>query len=124
MNIMLLFGHLFGDFFFQTKSMAENKYLSGKKGFLCCSLHTLIYTLTVMVFAQNYAPIFFLGMFLPHWIVDRYSLGYQWMKLIGRGELLTNPQPDKPSFGPIIYVVIDQTMHLVCLYLLSLMSVN
>lgn len=118
MGAMLLFAHFLGDFFFQTKSMAENKYLSDRKGFFWCTLHSLIYTLTLVGFTQNLTPVFFLGVFLPHWIVDRYSIGYWWMRILGRGELLTNIQPNKPQFGPIIYVVIDQTIHIGSLHIL------
>ncbi len=118
MGAMIIFGHFLGDFFFQTKSMADNKRLSGKKGFFWCSLHALVYTITVAVFVQNFTPVFLLGVFVPHWLVDKNSLGYEWMKIIGRGDLLTNPDPSQLPFGPVIYVVIDQTIHLGSLYIL------
>ena len=109
--IKIILGHFVGDFFFQTKDMAGNKYLPGHKGFLWCSLHVFLYTSTVAVFTQNFSLIFLLGVFLPHWIVDRYRLAYHWMRFMGRAELLTNPEPNKAQFGPVIYVAMDQTIH-------------
>jgi hypothetical protein len=116
--ITVIFGHFVGDFFLQTKAMADNKYHSRMKGFFWCTVHVLVYTLTVAVFANNFAPLFLLGVYLPHWIVDKWSLAYHWMKLIGRGDLINNLNPQKVAFGAIIYVVIDQTIHLGCLYIL------
>ncbi len=116
--ITTLFGHLIGDFFFQFRVMADNKYLPGWRGFFWCSVHVLIYTLFVASFVQNFSLIFLVGVYLPHWFVDRYSLAYQWMRVTGGAPLIINSDPKKASFGAIIYVVIDQTIHLGCLYLL------
>jgi hypothetical protein len=116
--IAVIFGHFIGDFFLQTKAMADNKYHFGMKGFFSCTVHVLVYTLTVAVFANNFAPFFLLGVYLPHWIVDKWSLAYHWMKLIGRSDLINNSNQQKAAFGAIIYVVIDQTIHLGCLYIL------
>lgn len=114
----LLFGHFIGDFFFQTKEMANNKYLSGWKSFWWCNIHVVVYTITVAVFAGVYSPEFIVGVFMPHWIIDRYSLAYRWMKIIGRSYMLESPKPIDTSFGAIIYVVTDQTLHFICLYLI------
>ena len=114
----VMFGHFVGDFSLQPRVMADNKYQSGTKGFFWCTVHVLVYTLTVAVFANNFTPLFLLGVYLPHWIVDKWSLAYHWMKLIGRGDLITNPNSQKAAFGAVIYVVIDQTIHLGCLYIL------
>ena len=119
-NILIgvMFGHFVGDFFLQSRDMADNKYRSGWKGFLWCSIHVFVYTFVVAVFTDNFSPLFLLGVYLPHWIVDRWSLAFHWMKLIGRDDLINNHDPQKTSFGVIIYVVIDQTIHLGCLYIL------
>jgi len=118
MLIGTIFGHFIGDFFFQVRDMADNKYRAGWKGFLWCSIHVLIYTLVVAMFTGNFSLLFLLGVYLPHWIVDRWSLAFHWMKFIGRSDLINNSNPQKASFGVIIYVVIDQTIHLGCLYIL------
>lgn len=116
--IKAFFGHLVGDFFLQHREMANNKFLPGWKGSLWCSLHVLVYTLSVGVFVENFSPHFLLLVYLPHWIMDRYSIAFLWMRLIGRGDLLKSTKPSEASFGAIIYVVIDQTVHLGCLLIL------
>lgn len=116
--IHAVFGHLIGDFFLQNKDMANSKYRPGLKGLLWCSTHVLVYTLTVGLFVGNFSPLFLLGVYIPHWIVDRWSLAYHWMRVIGRGDLLKSDNPQEASFGGIIYVTIDQTIHLGCLYAL------
>lgn len=116
--IKLLFGHFIGDFLFQTRNMASNKYVSGWRGFSWCTIHILVYTLTMTLFTNIYSPIFIIGISIPHWIIDRYSLGYQWMKLIDRSYMLNSDKSIENSFGSIIYVVIDQTFHFICLYYL------
>lgn len=116
--VQAFFGHVVGDFFFQSAIMADNKYVPGKKGMLWCSVHVLVYTLSLAIFLGDFSPLFLLGVYVPHWIIDRWSLAYQWMKLIGRSDLIVSTDPKKASFGAIIYVVIDQTIHLGCLYVL------
>ena len=116
--INVLFGHFIGDFFLQHKLMAENKFLPGGKNFLWCTFHVAVYTVTVAVFAGNFSLQFLLGVFVPHFVADRWSLAYHWMQLINRSDLMGNSDPSKTSFGTVIYVVIDQTYHLGCLYIL------
>jgi len=116
--IRALFGHFIGDFFFQFRLMSDNKYLPGRKGFFWCSVHVLVYTIAVAVFVWNFSPLFLLGVYVPHWILDRYSIAYHWMKLLGRSSLINNQNPTKAAFGAIIYVTIDQTIHMGLLYAL------
>ncbi len=117
--IKILFGHLIGDFFFQTQTMADTKYRSGWIGVYWCSIHVLVYTFIVAISVSNFSLIFLLGVFVPHWIIDRYSLAHKWMILIGRGDLIKSNDSKSSSFGTIIYVVIDQTIHFGCLYALT-----
>lgn len=114
--VSILFGHIAGDFFLQTGSMADHKYRPGKIGALWCTAHVAVYTITVSAILGNFSVLFMLGVYIPHWIIDRWSLGYRWMILIGRGHLLKSNNPHNVAFGSIVYVVIDQTMHLICLY--------
>ena len=112
----LVLGHIIGDFFFQFSSMADNKYRTGLKGFLWCSIHVAVYTAFVASVSGNFSLIFLLAVYIPHWLVDRYSLAYKWMKFTGSAPLMMSMNPKDASFGAIIYVVIDQTIHLVSLY--------
>lgn len=118
--INVLFGHVVGDFFLQHRLMAENKHKPGWIGTSWCALHAAVYTITVAVFAGITTPVFLLGVAIPHWVADRYSLGYRWMQLIGRSNLITNSDPTQAAFGAIVYVTIDQTFHLGSLYVLLL----
>ena len=116
--LKVIFGHFIGDFLFQSKNMAEKKYKPGNKGLFWCSMHVLVYTFFVSVFVGNFSIIFLIGVFVPHWIIDRWSLAYRWMILLGRGDLLKSTDPKEISFGSIIYVVIDQVIHFGCLIIL------
>ncbi len=118
--VMTIFGHFVGDFFFQHKLMGENKFLPGTKNLVWCTFHVAVYTITVAVFAQNFTPLFLAGVFIPHLVADRYSFAYHWMCLLGRGDLMSHSNPQKASFGTVIYVVMDQTYHIGCLYILLL----
>lgn len=116
--ITILFAHVIGDFFLQHKLMAGNKYQKGAVGAYWCSIHVLVYTATIALCVGNYSPVFLLGVYVPHWVLDRWSLAYQWMRVLGRGDLITSSNPTEAAFGAIIYVVLDQTAHLTCLYVL------
>lgn len=118
--IMILFGHFIGDFFLQHKLMAENKFLPGTKNLYWCLFHVTVYTLTVAAFAEIFTPLFLVGVFIPHFVADRWSFAYHWMRLIGRGDLIRHENPTKAAFGAVIYVVIDQTYHVGCLCILLL----
>ena len=108
------FGHLIGDFFCQSSKMADNKYLPGVRGLGWCSAHVFIYTIILVVFVGNFDVWFGILVYVPHWLIDRYSLAYQWLRIIDRAHLLISNDPVKASFGAIIYVVIDQTLHAGC----------
>ncbi len=116
--VVLVIAHLIGDFMFQTTNMADRKYLAGWLGTLWCTLHVTIYTAGLAFALQSMSPYLLLGIFVPHWLIDRYSLSYHWMQLIGRAALLSHKHPTKAAFGAIIYVVTDQTLHLVSLTVL------
>jgi hypothetical protein len=116
--VMIVFGHFIGDFLFQHKLMADNKFLPGTKNLLWCTLHVAVYTTTVAVFAQSFTPLFLAGVFIPHLVADRYSFAYHWMRLLGREDLMGHTNTSKASFGTVIYVVIDQTYHIGCLFIL------
>lgn len=112
-NILsVLVGHLLGDFFFQTKRMADHKYLPGWKNAVWCAFHVSVYTLTVCTVARVWEPLFVAGVALPHFLIDRYSLARRWMHLTGSATLAKEIDPVKNAFGVVIYVVTDQTLHL------------
>jgi len=105
---LLLIGHWLGDYILQFHEMAIKKTSSN----MWCTYHSLVYTLciiSVLGFVWNFIyinPLSWLIIFLTHYPIDRYSIGYKIMKLKG-GPDFTNP------FAPIIYVLIDNGLHLI-----------
>jgi len=122
--INTVFGHFVGDFFLQHRLMADNKFKPGWKASLWCTLHVLVYTLTIAIFVGDYSLLFLLGVAVPHWIADRWSIAYHWMQVIDRDDLILNDDPTKAAFGAIIYVTLDQTFHLGSLYILISLTQN
>ncbi len=122
--IDLLLAHFIADFFFQTKNMAEQKYKLDKIGFMFCSFHIATYTIVVcaymFLFSENwnFSILFVIILAIPHWIIDRNSLAAKWMKIIERDNLFRSKDSLQVGFGAVIYVVIDQVMHILCLRIL------
>lgn len=101
--IYLLFGHIAGDFFFQSKNTAVNKSASN----LTALLHVSIYTICIIIFTLPYVNPGHLSVyyawvaiiFIPHYLIDRYSLADKWLKLINSRSLedfLMNGHKDIP----------------------------
>jgi len=140
--VNLLFGHLVGDYILQSKSIAVKK--SASNG--VATLHVAIYTLAVLLFTFPFHN-FHLGqyylwvaaIFVPHYLIDRYSLADKWLKLInGRSleDFFENGRKDIPisqyandadnkrdnyhilrgGFTTLVYTVTDNTFHLICLW--------
>ena len=105
---LLLIGHWLGDYILQSHDIATKKTASN----WWCVYHSLIYTLcviSVLGFFWNFIytnPLSWIIVFLTHYPIDRYSIGYKIMELKG-GPDFTNP------FAPIIYVWIDNGLHLI-----------
>lgn len=121
--ILALLGHLIGDYLLQTKRMALHKGDKNLKGILACSLHVFIYSVAVCLLLQTANPIVFILVYLPHWIIDRWSLANGWLKLI-RGRTFESAylSSDKYrefdiAFTSLVYAVADNTMHLLSLWL-------
>lgn len=147
MNIFvyLLFGHIIGDFFLQPKSMAVKKGASNRIAFA----HVFIYTGAVFLFTVYFLPnlnplekivgglSWYLIIFIPHFLIDRFSLADKWLKFInGRSleDFFENGHKDIPidklsvadkwenyhilrgGFTTIVYVMVDNTSHLICLW--------
>ena len=106
---LLLIGHWLGDYIFQTHEMATKKIADN----WWCALHSWIYAVCVIlvlvstgILPLSSVWISSLIVFLTHYPIDRYSIGYKIMELKG-GPDFTNP------FAPIIYVYIDNGLHLI-----------
>lgn len=114
----LILGHFIADFLFQTSEMANQKWRKTWSGFHWCNLHVLIYTLIICISVNRFEAVFAIGIFIPHWIIDRYSLAEKWMHMIKRSYLLKSESPLYLSLGVSLYIFIDQTLHFLCLKIL------
>lgn len=138
LGLGLLCGHLVGDYLLQNGWMAMNKanpllafnvydraerstaYRIEIIGHLACLTHCLIYTLAVWAFAFQW--ITYAGLctcFVAHFIMDRFALAKRWMMATEwhRG-FATGP------LAPWSIVVIDNTVHLVTLYVIALATIH
>jgi hypothetical protein len=99
--------------------MARGKSSSGLKGALICTAHVCIYTISVCVMMQTSDLFVIASVFIPHWIIDRWSLGEKWLKLI-RGRTIQQivkmegglERDFAAAFYAVVYTVVDNTFHL------------
>ena len=103
---MVFLLHVIADFGFQPRRLAQNKYRNLK----LIVVHVLMYT-AVVGFAVGYDPLLLLAIAVPHGIIDYFGLGGRW--LVAQGA------PRDPAewneWDRIVYVVLDQTLHVLCL---------
>jgi hypothetical protein len=122
----IFFGHFIGDYLFQTDWMATNKQQKTWTGLWACLIHCIVYALTMTVTMSCIGILswqIFVIAFLSHYPIDRYGLANKWMKMIG-----STPPVDvfkienyqtreiRKMFSPIVYVVSDNTMHLLLMF--------
>lgn len=123
MFINAVLGHFVGDYLLQTKEMALTKSAKTFYGLWMSVLHSSIYTLAVCLFTWKFAPLFVALVFLTHWPIDRWSLGTKWLQMIrGRDILRAYESKEKYheidlAFSCLVYAVVDNTLHLVLLWL-------
>lgn len=125
----IVLGFLAGDYLFQSTKMALKKSEKGWCGMMWCTLHCFIVTVCICLFlwaATSFAVAFnpFLAglIFLSHWLIDRWSLGFKWLKMIrGRDFIKAFHSKEKyrdidVAFSCFVYAVVDNTMHLILLW--------
>jgi Protein of unknown function (DUF3307) len=130
-NMML--GHFVGDYLLQNQWMAVGKSHPGKRGHIACTVHVTLYTLAVSLFSGIWSLPFLAVVFVPHWIIDRWSLatyllkwknGYTMKQVWEKAPLCAAPAPDqleqnvwKVAFAAPVYIANDNTLHFICLWL-------
>lgn len=119
---LIIFGHLLGDYLFQSKEMAIKKSEHTISGFFWCVLHCVIYTLCILLMIQKINPLIIILVFLSHYPIDRYSLAKYWLKLI-QGRDIENAYLSTKKyheidliFSCIVYLIVDNTLHLLLLW--------
>ena len=123
----LLLGHLVGDYLLQNDWMALNKGQKSFFGWWTCFIHCMVYSLTVCAFTEMSFDWFFI-VFNSHFWIDHFSIADKWSKIKGNqglGDYMASKaswvgwaRTDyvTASFKSIVYVVQDNTMHLVLMY--------
>ena len=136
--VELLLGHLCGDYLLQTNWMAMNKTKNTLNGWLACLIHYIIYTASICLFMWKFDLIWIIVVFLSHFPIDKFSLGEKYLHYVkGYGiknyltknnynDFLNYAPKFKPeitrsdiiegSFVTIIYVVVDNTMHIMLMW--------
>ena len=118
----IVLGHLVGDYLLQNKTMALKKSENSLRGILWCTLHCLIYTASVCAFLQNINIVMIFLIFTSSWIIDHWSLASRWLKLI-RGRDIMDFYLHKDdiglTFSCLVYAVIDNTLHVLLIWLSS-----
>lgn len=121
----LVLGHFVGDYLFQNvlmmlnKSKTFDKSKKGLDGIIWCTIHSLVYTAIVCLFLWTINPWIVIAVFVSHWPIDRWSLAGKWMRLIGSrnlGEVYFSKEIDA-AFWVVVYVVTDNTMHILLVWL-------
>jgi len=123
----ILLGHLVGDYLLQNKWMAIGK----SSNFCNCCIHVLVYTFSVLIFT-SFDLLWAMSIFLPHFLIDRYSLADKWLSFINSrslGDFILNGKQNIPQnmdfenyhvlrggFTALVYAVADNTLHLICLW--------
>jgi len=134
--VWLLFGHLFGDYVFQPQWMALNK----KKNLAICIVHCTVYTACILMglyLAEciELTVVLALLIFASHFVIDYTHVIDKWVKFCGirswdsalvkspaghinMHEILRTHQVVQVAFGALVYVVIDNTLHLFIMFLI------
>lgn len=129
--IRLLFGHLVGDYIFQSESMALKK--SGS--YRVCALHCAIYTASVaawlvpeMIGSALATAAFIAIVFCSHFAIDKSPLVQKLLGKIGARtfERAAKVVPSKEisevskqfyvAFTAIVHAVADNTLHFIVMY--------
>ena len=121
---LMVLAHFWGDYMLQPKKMAVKKSSS----IAWCLLHCLIYTAVIVVATATFKPLFIIGVFVSHFIIDYNEVGMKWLRIMGGRDfyeefISTNEYREiHLSFATLIYAVVDNTLHVTIMTLLLLLS--
>ena len=134
--VLLLFGHLIGDYLTQSHWMALNK----KENKIALIAHCFIYTTSVFIFTlfslKNYNPsiklfiFWYFGIFFSHVIIDGTNIVDKWLNIIGSRSyentekfIAFNYENKRKcqylvSYTALVQIVADNTLHIIIMYLI------
>ena len=147
-SLAFIIGHFIGDYLLQTHKQATKKTEPTRKGRLLCFEHCTYYALVVagcvalldgwkmgFGFSHHFWWAFLIA-FISHYPIDRFGLGWKWMKLMKQTNFMDtveeqrdgrNQGPDyvwyritslRAFFVPIVYVAVDNTMHIFLMWIM------
>jgi hypothetical protein len=123
----MLLGHLVGDYLLQNNWMALNKSRNDVVGWTACTVHCLLYTASVCSITGVWQLEWVVAVFLSHFIIDKFSLAELYCRAI-KGRSIKNFLDDldnyvytpyaalRAGFYTLVYTVVDNTMHLLLMY--------
>lgn len=134
--LMMIIGHFIGDYLFQTSEMAREKNKLGIEGWYWALVHGGVYTLCIILWMLFSIPTlnvyngYFVGFILFTWLthstIDHYSLAKKWSKFMKSDtlpdfnkierdaqEIWRTVEIYKISFTSFVYIVVDNTWHIV-----------
>jgi len=115
--LLLILGHLLGDYVFQNSWMAWNKGEKSLKGWIAVMVHSLVYTGSVCLMMWNWDWRWILVIFLSHVFIDHYSTATWWLKHIkGLNKPYECTDPNYTSIYWTNYIVVDNTFHLLLMF--------
>ncbi len=123
----MLLGHMVGDYLLQNNWMALGKSKHSGLGWFTCFVHCALYTLAVCTIMWVWHPLWALIVFLSHFVIDKFGIPEMYLKLIrGRSlEVFLNDEENvvwtpyiglRSGFYIFVYVVVDNTMHLLLMF--------
>jgi hypothetical protein len=119
---LAILGHLIGDYLLQSTWMAVTKAKKDLAGVIACTIHVTLYTFAVCLMLQVGNPMIWAVIFIPHWIIDHWSLGEEWSRMIGgrtKDKLMFTKGVEREfgfAFYSPVYIAVDNTLHFVCLW--------
>lgn len=115
--ILALLGHIVGDYLLQPYKMAMKKSSSN----WVCLVHVTIYTTAVCTMMSTHDPVVIMSIFIPHFVIDRWSLGEKWLKMIGGRTIKEATKKTGVerefaiAFYAPVYIIVDNGLHLLCI---------
>jgi hypothetical protein len=117
----LLIGHVVGDYFLQPLWMAEKKSTLTGKGATIALIHSMIYTACVCVALWTINPATIALVMLSHFPIDAFGVAGWWCRHVLHRHYADvaaeggEYRDVRVAFACIVYVVVDNSMHLIIL---------
>jgi hypothetical protein len=121
-GLEMILAHLVGDYIVQNDWMVAHKtvWQTGyvRTGHVACTVHCLMYTLSVWAFSWYWMPWWGLLLcFLVHWMIDRFRFAKWWMDNVSGQKAFASGM-----LSPWSIICVDNIFHLITLYGIFLLA--